>query len=264
MSEYAPQAIQAAYNTIHHFIPQAQLSGIVGDRSHAYGYHRCRDVLPKDDYSVTQPIDRKGDGQAASALDVTLPAAQMRKVTQRLINAAKAHDVRMQTLREFFGTVNGKDVTGLDVQTLKWVSSDKSHLWHVHLSGHRAYVNDGPAWQRVAQVFCGQGSAPKAPAKPGKEKKLRRRWPSYMKKGHYFGPIAGPNTSHGGYYVAERPDIQAIQNRLAALGFGGKWTPGVYGATTTAAVTKWQKKHTPRSKHVGQVWRGDWTRLFTY
>lgn len=267
MAEYAPKAITACFATVKRFIPSAQFSGVLGDSSHTYGYHRSRNALPGNDYSVVQGIDRKGDGNAASALDISFPPAGMKLVTTRLIDAARRHDPRMQTLREFFGTVTGKTVTGLDVQTLKWVTSDPSHLWHLHCSGHRAYVNDAAAWQRVAQVICGQGSAPapKPPA-PGAGPKLRRAWPAYMKSGHYFGLISGPDQCHGGYYVAERPDIQAIQARLVALGYGKgvKVTPGVFQATTATMVGKWQKAKVPGTKFYGQVWSDDWKKLFTY
>jgi hypothetical protein len=57
-----------------------------------------------------------------------------------------------------FDTVNGYSVTGMDVPGAYWVSSDDSHLWHVHCSGKRKYTNDHAAWQDVASVITGKAT----------------------------------------------------------------------------------------------------------
>lgn len=156
--EYAPAAIRGLFDKIKAAIPQAQLSGILGDRAHTYGYHRCRNVLPAGDYSRTLPLDQQGDGWAASALDVTLPDALMPTVTTRLVNAAKARDPRLKAVREFCGTLNGTQTYPWDLAANRsegvgtW---DDSHLWHVHLSIYRAYANDAAALAPIAAVMVG-------------------------------------------------------------------------------------------------------------
>ena len=140
MAEYAPAAIRGLYNLIKAGLPSAEMSGVVGDTAHTYGYHRCRNVVPGGDYSRQHSLDQQGDGWAASALDVKLPPDQMRAVTARLISAAKAGDPRLRALREFCGTTDGVRTHGFDLSTGReslgeW---DDSHLWHVHLSVYRA------------------------------------------------------------------------------------------------------------------------------
>lgn len=102
---------------------------------------------------------------------------------------------------------------------------------------------------------------------------LHRAWPSYMPPAtDYFGPIDGPNRSHGGYHLTQRPDIKAIQQRVITLGFVpgvtstlSGWADGIYGPKTTAAVAAMQRAlWSAFTKVFGQVWRDDWTRLFTY
>lgn len=158
MAEYAPDAIRAAFDTIHAAIPSAQLSGIIGDQNHDYGYHRGRDFISPNDYSCQQSDDKQGSGQAANGLDVSLPPDQMQAVTRRLSACVDNGDSRLQALREFYGTMDGVNVTGRDVRTKAWVTSDDSHLWHVHLSGYRRWADDHAAWQQIASAFIGSGS----------------------------------------------------------------------------------------------------------
>lgn len=98
---------------------------------------------------------------------------------------------------------------------------------------------------------------------------LRRAWPSYMGPTDYFGDINGPNASHGGYYLAERPDVKAIQQRLIALGFvpgvtaiTSAWADGIYGPKTIAADEAFQEH--AGFQVDGRVYPGEWAALFTY
>ena len=266
MAERAGKGPQAAWSAIHAAMPQAKLSGIVGDRNHKYGYDRGRSFIGND-YSTQAADDKAGPGEAASALDVTLSTADMKAVTTRLIKAVDANDSRLHCLREFFGTTNGSSVTGRDVRSKRWVSSDSSHLWHVHLSFYRKWA-DSAECKKVAEVFTGKGSAGgggTTPPKPPPSNK-NRPWPKYMPAGHYFGLISGPAKSHGGHYDQEKPDVKAIQQKLQALKFapaGAGWADGKFEKPTADAVTKFQRKHMPGTKYYGQVWSDDWRKLFS-
>lgn len=157
MAEYAPTAIKGLYALVELKMPRATLSGILGDQAHTWGYHRCRNVLPSDDYSRTLSADKLGDGWAASALDISLPPDLMIVVTKRLLAAAKAKDPRLAAVREFCGTTNGTVTHNYDLSTGheglgEW---DDSHLWHVHLSILRKYANDAPALAPIADVIAG-------------------------------------------------------------------------------------------------------------
>lgn len=171
-NEYAPEAIQAAFDRLAKAKPAwgLVLGGILGSSpSHTYGYHRSRNWASrwssaKPDYSIQLADDQAGDGDAASALDITpRPRASagfsgadvMVTMTRRLIRAVEANDPRLRALREFFGTVNGTSVTGRDVRTGRVVSADSSHLWHLHLSGFRRWADDPHAWAQIVDVIAG-------------------------------------------------------------------------------------------------------------
>ncbi|HEX2905038.1 MAG TPA: hypothetical protein VHO01_16410, partial [Jatrophihabitans sp.] len=118
-------------------------------------------VLPAGDYSRTYAPDLGGDGWAAAALDISLSPELMRVVTGRLMTAMKNGDPRTKALREFFGTLDGNYVTGWDRHNpdVAWddsyTASDDSHLWHIHLSFYRMYVNDLAALLPIADVIAG-------------------------------------------------------------------------------------------------------------
>lgn len=172
MSEYSPQAILDLYAAIHRLIGQAELSGVLGDSSHTYGYHRARNVLPAGDYSCHYGADKLGDGWAASALDVKLPTALMETVSARLMAAMKAEDPRVKAVREFFGTINGSVVTGWDRHALvdpkdgTYTTSDDSHLWHIHLSIYREFANERAVLLPIADVMAGVPAPQPKPTKP--------------------------------------------------------------------------------------------------
>lgn len=133
-----------------------ELSGIVGDEAHTYGYHRARAVLPTDDYSVQLADDKLGNDWAASALDIK-PAhpGGMVALTRRLLHAAGRGDPRVtRVVREFYGTVDGRNVTGMDVVMQRPVSADSSHLWHLHISFLRRFACDATALAPVADVLA--------------------------------------------------------------------------------------------------------------
>lgn len=157
MAEYAPAAIRATYDKIEAAIPAATLSGIQGDSAHDYGYHRGRNYVSGSDYSVQQSDDQKGSGDAACGLDISFPADWMKTVTKRLIAAVDAGeaDGRLLALREFYGTTDGYTVTGRDVRTGYWVTSDDSHLWHVHCSIYRRWADDEDTLAGIAAVITG-------------------------------------------------------------------------------------------------------------
>lgn len=159
MGEFAPEALK-------YFAREAtarvggQLSGIVGDSAHTYGYHRSRNALPSSDYSVTLPLDRLGNGDAASAVDWSLPTNLMKTVTARLQKAAlHPEDDRLDVIREFYGTLDGSYVFGMahDGYGEAWSNetSDDSHLWHIHFSFFRKHSGDQAAADRVLSVVQG-------------------------------------------------------------------------------------------------------------
>lgn len=159
MTEYAGQGPKACWDAIDPVIGSAQLSGIVGDSAHTYGYHRGRNYVSSSDYSVQQADDKAGPGEAACGLDVSMNDADMKTVSKRLNTAVNNGDSRLHALREWYGTTDGYNVTGRDVRTGNYITSDDSHLWHVHLSFYRKWADDVNEAKKIAAVFTGSGSS---------------------------------------------------------------------------------------------------------
>lgn len=260
MTEYAPQTLLDLYDRVE--LGSKEFSGIVGDRSHTYGYHRGRNHVGPADYSVVLQADKGGGGEAAAALDVKLNAADMKLATGRLMAACRSNDPRVAPLREFFGTLDGQRVTGWDRHDPasraddSYTTSDDSHLWHVHLSFYRSQV--------ASSVVLGVADVINGVPLPVSELHLRYPWPAFMPAGHYFGLESGPDESHGGRYASERPAVLLVQHRLAQLGYSPGTVDGHFGPATKAAVAKWQHAHAPGTTRYGEVWSDDWKRLFTW
>lgn len=158
MTEFAPAAIGALFDAVRDALDfEVELGGILGDPAHTYGYHRARAVLPPDDYSVQLPRDRVGRPWAASALDITpVHSVDMMKLTSRLCRAVARADPRLRPLREFYGTLDGRNVYGYDLHTRAPQKADDRHLWHLHLSFHRDVSCRAARLLPIAQVLAGR------------------------------------------------------------------------------------------------------------
>jgi hypothetical protein len=169
VGEYGPAAMYAIYPLVDKVIPSMEVSGIVGDTNHGSGYHRSRNGLKGQgkggDYSIQLPADRRGDGNACTAIDLKFSARDMRLVSARLMVAFKPdakgnYDPRIECCREFFGTINGTAVTGwnraVTGRPVGYVTSDASHLWHVHVSVFRDYATDRNRMLGLAEVLAGK------------------------------------------------------------------------------------------------------------
>lgn len=142
--------------------PKSQLGGILARKR---GYHNSRDHLPSDDYSVGQfEVDRQGPDNESGAIDWTFPDAQagnyatISKYSKRLYAARNdADDSRTKYIREFFGQIDSDStVEGWDYTKNRASTSDSSHLWHIHISIHRKYVNDPLAMRAILSILRGE------------------------------------------------------------------------------------------------------------
>lgn len=134
--------------------------GHKGDTAHRAGYHRSRrwiliDGDGWDDYSIQSILDQSGNENWVSACDASLSPAQMVAATSRIITAMRAGDPRTRAVREVYGTTDGRTVTGWDADAGRWVSSDPSHLWHLHISLYRSRADDDHSG--LAAVITGEG-----------------------------------------------------------------------------------------------------------
>lgn len=155
---YSPKAIAAVYPHLEAAYASAdRTSGIAADKP---GYHNSRNELRRDnrhsDYSIQLDPDLLGDGDAANGLDCKFNTRDMITVSKRMMAASKAGDPRLKgKIREWFGTIDGRTVTGFSLYRDRVASSDSSHLWHLHVSGYRKFANDERVWLGIAEVACG-------------------------------------------------------------------------------------------------------------
>ena len=115
----------------------------------------------------------------------------------------------------------------------------------------------------VASNLDGNTPAP-SPAKPALPTNFPLPYP--LPWGHYFGDIAGPEASHGGFYANERPWVKAIQQALVIQGFTPNgmadltngWCDGIWEQPTTDAAIRFQRAHRPNGTQFwGQIWDDD-------
>lgn len=88
--------------------------------------------------------------------------------------------------------------------------------------------------------------------------------------GHYFGNIAGPAASHGGFYVSERDNVLAIQRKFVALGcvpgvgdWRSSWATGMWNNATDDACRRWfaTKRGGPAQQYTDRIYRDDYAIL---
>jgi len=141
----------------------AVLSGITVNKG---GYHSTRNWLKINrpgDYSIEEPIDQLGPGDQGAAIDVTFRSAQggdfrnIARYSQRLLVAGLHEDPRTYPLREFFGNADlDREVEGWSYFRKAAKSSDDSHLWHIHQSIWRKYINDEDAMESILSIWRGE------------------------------------------------------------------------------------------------------------
>jgi hypothetical protein len=166
--EYGTGAMYGIYDRIAPHFRTMRKSGIVGNAAHLSGYHRSRKALLDagrvNDYSIQAPADKDGPELAAAAIDISYGPDEMKRVTRRLMDACRPdgngnYDPRIECVREFFGTLDGRNVTGWNRyrtnRPVGYVTADKSHLWHIHISIFRRYVDDKDKMRALADVIAG-------------------------------------------------------------------------------------------------------------
>jgi hypothetical protein len=144
--------------------PGSQNGGIFANKS---GYHNTRNNHLRNrpgDYSIEDAVDREGPGDKAGAFDWTFPDAQagryatISKYMSRIVASGKdVDDPRLNHWREFYGQADGdREVEGWDARYLVPVTSDSSHLWHIHGSVSRKYAADLPTMKALLSVLKGE------------------------------------------------------------------------------------------------------------
>lgn len=161
MAKFAPQAIKDMWPIIDKAFRSDRFSGILEGSADGSGYHHSRSDLIRRGktraYSIQHRLDKLGHPDAACAIDISFDnTAELATMTRRLLNAARAKDPRLyMKCREFGGTLDGKTVTAYNVTEQRFISMDKTHLWHGHVSIHRAYSQDSAVCRGIAEVIAG-------------------------------------------------------------------------------------------------------------
>lgn len=144
--------------------PGSELGGIYANKS---GYHNTiaanRARYPGN-YSIRDAVDLDGDLNKAAALDWTFPEAQhgnysrISMFCQRLMaSSVDRNDPRLDGLREWYGQTNNDPVVeGWDCRYLRPVTSDTSHLWHIHFSFTRTLVTSARVMDGLLSVLRGE------------------------------------------------------------------------------------------------------------
>jgi len=187
-------------------------SGIAAQKT---GYHDSRENNPSWNYSVILPLDKQGPADGAAAIDITLSDAQMKKFTKMLMEGLDKKDPRLKAIKEVIGTIDGRNVVrytrNSPTSSPVWASSDSSHLWHIHISLFRAYINDWDVLKGIIAFLRGESSS---------------------LEGGIMLPQKGDKNTSVGYW-------QRILNNL-----GYPLTiDNDYGNATQAAVSKWFKDY---------------------
>lgn len=256
MATVATSQVKGLASAWQKLFKSAKLSGIVPDRSHLAkgGYHCSREDQPSQkNYSVTRPDDKGGPSNAAAAIDMTMNAADMKSCTLRLAAAYdNANDPRRKYINAFNGCTNNKTATRYDVYARKKSSASKDHVWHVHLSIRRKYVQSATAMTAILSLLKGESlssylksvgggtgaSASSPAAKPS--------FPGEMKRND---KQSSPNAN-----------VKKMQEQLNRK--GQKVTAdGYFGAGTEKAVKAFQKsKGLDQDGRVGpKTWATLWT-----
>ncbi|ABP53012.1 peptidoglycan-binding domain-containing protein [Salinispora tropica] len=213
----------------------ARFGGIYANKR---GYHNTRDANVArwpGNYSYAQfSVDREGPPGLASAIDLTFADAQagryetIDKYSSRLLaagHAGRAADPRTIYMREFYGQADHDvHVEGWDYARGQAVTSDSSHLWHIHISVHRKYADDMTAMRAILSILKGetveqwrkgQGGTPSPPPLPDQ--------------------AAGSRMLRLTVPYARGTDVAAVQDAVGAT------RDGVFGPKTRSAVIKYQR-----------------------
>jgi hypothetical protein len=136
-------------------------AGTKGDENHLNGSHRSQEWLLRSAHSTNQSYTIEPgltDEQASwvAGFDFTPgSAAEMVSICKRLDRAVRAGEI--EEIAEWYGNLGGDNrVDGYDNIRDRVVSSDPSHLWHLHISFRRRHANSLPVMRKVVSILTGE------------------------------------------------------------------------------------------------------------
>lgn len=225
--------------------PDLRLGGIKADKK---GFHSSGNYNKKhfpNNYSIRDKINQSGMGmKKACALDLTFSSAQggdfknIDLISSRLMSSMlNPDDPRLDMfLFEFFGQIdNDRVVEGYNEHKEDPVSSDDSHLWHIHESALRSLVDSWwGAWATYTvhaglSVVQWKATLPAAAPKPPAAKPVPV-------------PSGIPTHKPGSRDIAEGSkgtDVLFVQKFIGSKRCGKP--DGMFGPKTTSGV-KWYQR----------------------
>ena len=226
--------------------PEVLLGGIYANKS---GYHNTRDANNPTNYSVREAEDRGGPGDKAAAIDLTFPSAQRgdyRKISlycNRLMDSGKNRDdPRLDGWREWYGqTDSDAQVEGWDCRHLLPITSDSSHLWHIHMSIDRDKVHHWPTHDAALSVLRGEPLT-EWKARNGIDVPLESPPPPPPPPAVPPPPPGLPVHNLGARLLVQ--GMRGTDVRFAQRFIGPEWcgaADGDFGPNTTSGVKKYQK-----------------------
>lgn len=245
--------------------PRTQLGGILAWKKgfHSTGQYNLEHY--PDNYSIRDAVNRDGPWwrDKASALDWTFPDAQggtyttIAKYTARVLASGRdANDPRLDLIMyEVYGNADSdRTVEGWDEYHEASVSSDSSHLWHIHFSFFRSKCGDYWGMWALLTVLMGwsvsqwRATLPTTPVdpKPVPKPATPTDWTTAVIN-------SLPALRRG----AKGEDVQTAQALLCARGHTTK-IDGDFGPTTEANTKLMQRAFAAES--VDGVWGPEtWT-----
>jgi hypothetical protein len=206
--------------------------GTIGDAAHQ--------ADPTSDHN---PFVQVGGVGVVRAFDITTQAWSQ-GLADHLFDLGRQGDSR---IRDNGYVIFNRRITNQDWSGWHDYNGSDPHTGHIHLSVGMTGFDDRGAWG-IADV------ARPAPAPQSSGGGTGIGLPGWsLPGGHYYGNIAGPNESHGGYNNAERGVVQAIQRKFIALGCvpgqsdpNSGWADGKWENATDAACQHWFNVVDPR------------------
>ena len=140
--------------------------GTKGNNAHLSGAHRSQEWIKNSDYCTSRTYTVQSgltttQARFIAGMDFTPGSwgtadnrAKMIAITRRLDKAARAGDLN-GIVRQFFGTLNGSTVYGLDIPTMRIISADDSHLDHEHVGVDRRVADNNDAMAKIAHIMIG-------------------------------------------------------------------------------------------------------------
>lgn len=246
--------------------PRTQLGGILAWKKgfHSTGQYNLEHY--PDNYSIRDAVNRSGSWwrDKASALDWTFPDAQggtyttIAKYTARVLASGRdTNDPRLDLImHEVYGNADSDStVEGWDEYHETSVTSDSSHLWHLHFSFFRSKCGDFWGMWALLTVLMGWSVA---------------QWRATLPVAETPAPAPTPTQDWTVKLIMTLPTIrdgakgehvQTVQALCAARGSSCSMD-GDFGPKTKAAVKAVQSRYGAESVD-GAVGPETWTILIT-